>query len=280
MHSRELVELAALVAIHAPAMVRESRGVPQASIEQYWVASKCRIDRWLRLLRRLADAGAELPVPAALAWPRVRPVLEEILVSELLTRVWTAASAAFDSQRGDQDLEPIARNIFSAHLDARRRLLQLICDGRAIARPHADRLNRLRRRLERWNDMLLSHLSPLVAIDEFAFDPERARDFADDLRRDMAADQGALTCQLMSASLRNSLASDLADRTPNADLNRRLGSAVLGCFQPNEDPPGLARSFWLDRIARTTNDAQGLIDELLGLDALTPGKLRESQGIF
>src|SRR5262245_47896599 len=96
MHVRELVELAALVAVHSPAFARQGNAVPQPAIEQYWVASKCRIERWLRLLRRLTDAAGQLPQPAALAWPRVLPALEEILASEILSRIWTAAAVAHD----------------------------------------------------------------------------------------------------------------------------------------------------------------------------------------
>src|SRR5687768_7734541 len=96
MHVRELVELAAIVAIRPPDLARRVATAPQAAIEQYWVASKCRIERWLRLLRRLADAGGQLPLPATLTWPRVQPALEEMLASELLTRIWTAAAVACD----------------------------------------------------------------------------------------------------------------------------------------------------------------------------------------
>ena len=132
MHARDLVELAALVAVHSPVLIHGAGRVPRASIEEYWIASRCRLDRWTRLLRRLADAGTQVPLPAPLHWTRVRPVVEEILASELLTRLWTAASAAYDRRRDDEQLAPVARNVFQGHLEARRRLLQLIADGRAI----------------------------------------------------------------------------------------------------------------------------------------------------
>jgi hypothetical protein len=43
MQSRELVELAALVAVHSPLIVGGSGDVAQSASEQYWTASKCRI---------------------------------------------------------------------------------------------------------------------------------------------------------------------------------------------------------------------------------------------
>ena len=75
--------------------------------------------------------------------------------------------------RGEDDLSPAARNIFAGHLDARRRLLTLLTDGRAIELPNAVRLNHLRRRVERWTDLLLAHTSGWTDVSEFAFEPAR-----------------------------------------------------------------------------------------------------------
>ena len=161
-------------------------------------------------------------------------MLEEILASELLTRLWTAAAAAYDAARGDQELSPVARNIFSGHLDARRRLLALLADGRVILLPEAVQLNHLRRRVERWTDMLLAHLAPLIDIEEFAFEPARARDFAEDLDHESAHAETRFTSQLVLVSLRASFADGLSDRSPNADLNRRIGAAILGAL-PRRD---------------------------------------------
>jgi hypothetical protein len=267
MHARELAELAALVAIHSPVIVQGAGRVPHTSNEQYWAASKCRLDRWGRLLRQLTAATTEPQLPATLAWPRVRPVLEEILATELLTRLWTATAAAYDASRSDQDLEPIARNIFIGHLDARRRLLGLLADGRVIKLPEAVQLNHLRRRVERWTDMLLAHLAQSIDIAEFAFEPDRAREFAEDLDREAAQAERRFTCQLVLASLRASFADGLAERTPNGDLNRRIGAAILGTFREEiTDSTGLVKSLWLERLSRTASDTEGMIEELLRLD--------------
>src|SRR3954469_14933553 len=161
MHVRELAELAALIAVHWPSIVRGGVQIPPGLNEEYWSASKCRLDRWSRLLRPLAATTDSALLSPALAWPRVQPVLEEILVSELLTRIWTAAAAAYDAQAVEDELEGVARNVFAGHLDARRQLLGLLADGGVIPADEVSRLNHLRRRVERWTDMLLAHLSPL-----------------------------------------------------------------------------------------------------------------------
>jgi hypothetical protein len=268
MHVRELVELAAVVAVHGPVFARQGHAVPQAAIEQYWVASKCRIDRWLRLLRRLTDAAEQLPIPAPLAWPRIQPVLHEILAGELLTRIWTAAAVAHDENRADENLAPIVRNIWLSHLDVRRRLLQLVADGRALDPDKSQSLDQLRRRMDRWCDMLLAHLSPLIDTMEFAVDAARARDFADDLTPHASTAERTLTCQIVQASLSASLAQALDDRSPNNDLNRKIAAAILACMPESLLASGeIAGSLWLERMSRTAAGAQEMIDELMRLES-------------
>src|SRR5262245_7110062 len=135
MHARELAELAALVAIHTPILIEGGGTIEPDCNQQYWSASKCRLDRWGRVLRNLQTAAGEVQLPATLAWPRVRPVLEEILASELLTRLWTAMSVAYDATHGPDELSPVARNVFASHFEARTRLLGLMADGRVITLP-------------------------------------------------------------------------------------------------------------------------------------------------
>jgi hypothetical protein len=267
MHARETAELAAWVAVHSPALVRGAGRAPYSACEQYWSASKCRLERWRRLLGQLVEAANQPLRPAPFAWPRIRPVLEEILTSELLTRIWTAASTAYDAARQDQDLEPIARNIYSGHLDIRRRLLGLMTDGRTLSGREVEALDQLRRRVERWGDMLLAHLADEVPIEEFAFDAERACDFAVDLDRRAAHDERDFTTQLMFASLRASFSTGLSDRSPNSDLSRKIGSAVLACFRDElAISSGLSPALWLERICRTASDTEDWIDELMQLD--------------
>ncbi len=268
MHSRELVELAALVAVHAPVFVRRADRPPQTLIEEYWAASRCRLDRWTRLLKRLADASTEIARPAALAWSRIAPALEEILASELLVRIWTAAATAHDRARDDTEIEPVARSIFNGHEEARRRLLHLMADGRVLDETETDALELVRRRAERWCDMLLAHLARDIDITQFAFDPARAIEFAEDLDYETTTTDRHFTAQLVLGSLKASFDSCLSERSPNYDLNRRIAAAILGCFgeQLFEADDSLS-PLWLDRMHETADSAQGLLDELAAFDS-------------
>jgi hypothetical protein len=267
MHVRELAELAAAVALHGRALVAGSEEIGLHNQEEYWAASKCRLDRWGRLLRRLAEAARLSVRPPALQEERVRPVLEEIFASELLTRLWTAVACGYDAARGRAECGPVARNIWSGHLEARRRLLALLADGRVITLPEALRLNKVRRRVERWTDMLLGYLVGVVPVDEFCFEPGRARDFAQDAQDGKGKTLQSVQQQIVLVSLRASLEGCLGPGSCNRDLNRRIGGAILRMLaDARVDAAALVPSLWLERIEHGASEAETLLARLWQLE--------------
>ena len=268
MHARELVELAAIVSAHGPVLVRGTGQLSATSMEQYWTASKCRLDRWGRSLKGFVSYAEEAGEQRRRAqWPLVRGVLEEILTGEVLTRVWTAVLCAHDRHHGSNAAEPIARSVLVGHLEARHRVLTLLVRSPVIDAEGAVKLNHLRRRTERWADLLVGYLVGLEEVSQFAVDPARARDFAEDLRYRSNLRGGRQAWPLVLASLRAAFGEGLCAVSPNADLNARIASSILACFQAELfDSTGLFRSLWLMRLANVTNDAQGMVEELLALE--------------
>jgi hypothetical protein len=268
MHARQLVELSALVAAHGPLLVGHEASLPPRGIEQYWVASKNRLERWNRTLKQLAVKAAACCSAADRLL--VRGVCEEILTGEVLTRVWSAVLVAYDRQRGTDMAEPIARSVLLGHLEARHRVLTLLVSGPGVDAEEAVKLNRLRRRSERWTDLLVGRLAQQFAVSEFAVDPDRARQFAEDLCRQSRREDGRLAWSLIEASLRAAFRQGLAAASPNADLNAAIAASILSCF-PAEvfDGSGLFPSAWLVRLTRITSDTQGLIADLLSMDGGT-----------
>ena len=203
MHARELIELAALVAAHGPVLVRTSGRISETSLKQYWIASKTRLDRWgwtLRSVSGEADETDRASKPSQGALPR--GTLEEIITGEALTRVWAAVLSAHDRFRGTHQAEPIAQSVLSGHLEARHRVLTLLVSGPPVDVGQAVRLNRLRCRAERWTDLLIGHLLGVEDVSRFAVEPDRAREFADDLRSRSRMKRGRHTWPLLLASLR------------------------------------------------------------------------------
>ena len=106
MHARELVELASILSAQGPVLVRETTQLSGQGVQQYWTASKCRLNRWTRRLRSFADGGkAAGDAARPVQWTLVRSQLEEILTGEVLTRVWTAVLCLYDRRRGGGDFE-------------------------------------------------------------------------------------------------------------------------------------------------------------------------------
>lgn len=264
MHARELAELAALVSTHGPVFIRSGLPMSERNIEDYWVASKSRLDRWGRTLKQITTRAAEQgQLSPGAQETQVRGVVEEVFTSEMLTRVWAAVSCAHDRKLAADLAEPIARGVLIGHLEARHRVLTLLLQGSVVSSELGIKLNRLRRHTERWTDMFVGYLTGLEDVAEFAIDPDRARDFAEDLHFQSQMPGGRHAWPLIQASLRWSFDKGLTAASPNGDLNARIAQSILGCFQPELfDGTGQFHTLWLDRLTNTADDAQGMLDEL------------------
>jgi hypothetical protein len=269
MQTAELVELAVVIVRQAPTLPLVESTVGLGGIENYWAASKCRFDRWGRTLKQLGDGDRQAFEAGGAT---VRGLIEEILGSEVLTRVWTAVVAAFDRKRGTQDNDIVVRSVYIGHLEMRHRVLKLLCEGTSLPWRDAVDMNRLRRRTELWTDMLLAPLSARGEAREFAFEPDRLRQFADDLSPGGAvAADGCDPAGFLEISVQAAAKSSLRTRSPNDDLNRSVASAVLEAFPSHLfDAHGLFRSIWMLRLAATADDTQRLIDELFHCESLPP----------
>ena len=284
MQAAELVELAAVVARQAPTMLRAREDFRVVGIEDYWSASKCRFDRWGRTLGRLRRGETpvfdDLPNGSSPGYKTlgqrssgtVRGLLEEILASEVLTRVWTAVVAAFDRRREMRDNEIVVRSVYVGHLEMRQRVLQLLVGGPGLDTGEAVVINRLRRRAELWTDLLLAPLAAAHAIEEFAFEVERLRSLADEYRRPRRLEESSVDAvRFASSTLQSAVAHALSTPSPNADLNAQVAGAILGALPAEQfDSCGVLRSLWMMRLSTTADDTQRLLDELFHHTPSTP----------
>ncbi len=264
MHVRELVELGALVATHGSTFLQHSSVLSQRHMEQYWLASRCRHDRWFQALRgyEQTDQLGKLK-----QWPYVQAIIEEVLVGELLTRTWTAVGCSFDKQHETSHFEPIVRNVLAGHTEARNRSLHTLLNGQGFAVEEGVRLNRLRRQTERWTDMMLGHLASEIDIEEFAFEPDLARDFAADLCDEKRSATDETAWKITLTSLRAAYHNALSDPSPHAELNQRIAASVLACFHCDLfNSIGRFESHWTLRLDQVADDTQGLVEDLILLE--------------
>jgi hypothetical protein len=276
--ARQLVELAALVATHGAAVMRAAPQLSTSGLQQYWSASKCRLDRWGRFLKELSRREPLSPEDCHDGSAEARAWLEEIFVSEALTRVWAAVALAHDRLHGSDLAESVVRSVLLGHGEARHRAMRFLPDERRITAEDANCVDRLRRRVDRWIDLLVAHVqyqvrccgrTSNVDVCELAIDPVRARDFADDLSHQSGVPGGQHVWSLAIASLRAAFSFGLGEGSPNADLNYALAASVVACFSPELfDSTGAFHSLWILRLINRASDVQGMIDDLLRADDL------------
>jgi hypothetical protein len=271
MHARDLIEIAALVAYHGPQVIAGARTLAPSPLEQYWAVSKCRFENWNRTLKAHTSATARRgPAPLDDALD-LRATLDEIFISEILLRVWTTVLVGRDRAMRTGVDEPLARNVFESHLEARHRALKLLVGTNTFTTPQAVAINKLRRRAERWSDMLVGGLLGECDAPEFAVDADRALDFADDLAFRRRLPGGRHAWKLTLVSLRGAFQKGVCPIAANPDANARITASILGCL-PGElfDSTGLLKSLWMMRLSAVASDAQGLIDDLLHGEAPSP----------
>ncbi len=279
MHARELVELAAVAAVHGPALIAGNGRLSDAGLELYWVASKCRLDRWGRSIKSLSQPQAAWPWgTAAPRHSQLEAVIEEVLASEVLTRVWTALLAGYDRSRRRQDCEYFGKGIYLGHLEARNRVLKLLLTGPGVSTAQAVRLNRLRQQVERWSDLLVGCLTAVCDVAEYAPHPDRAREFAADLGGAGGMAQAPLRWQMTIASLRLTFLTAFESDAANPDSNSRVAASILRALESDcFDSTGLFPSLYVTRLEHLGRDTELLIHDLFQpVDPWQAGELDES----
>jgi len=237
--------------------------LPAAALEQYWTASKCRLDRWGRALKTISQRSGDLEM--RLPESAAGGVLEEILLSEVLTRVWTGVVVGHARKLGHHECESLARSVYQGHLEARHRVMKLLVEGPGVDSLEALRLNRLRRRAESWIDLLLARLLRMHELSEFAIDARRSLEIAEQLGwRHFPADSRNRGSDLLFASLRAAFRQVLGGPNPNADVSQKIIESILACFASEAfDSTGLFKSQWMLRAERPTPEAPVTLAELL-----------------
>jgi hypothetical protein len=278
MHARDLAQLAAR-------LVLESTDPPTAAdttvelAKQYWTASKCRLESWQRALRIFA-ADLQADDPWHNPWPATEVVIQEILISEILTRVWTAVLIHRDASTSSNELSGVAHSVFISHMEVSNQALRLLMaqdDNRLAA---VQTLNTQRRRWERWTDLLLGCLPEDEIARRFAHNRDRMLDFARDRRHQSPAARHQAD-QLLLASLTAELRKSSQRLSANPELNRQIAAGVMA-FLPAEqfDSTGLPKPEHQIRMEQTLAETDGFIREFQRHYLPEPLDAAPGRGVF
>lgn len=246
-NSRQMVELAALVSARSPDLLQAGWPLPEDAAEDYWSAHKTRHAGWMTTLEQFRSLTShEHGTRYMPLWRRTHRTVEEILCAEVLTRVWGATLVAYDRKWGDGRLEPIVRSVMGDQLDARNHAMRLLLDVAVIPWDEAAELDGLRRRTQRWIDLLVAPLLLDHDVEHFAFDPERSTDFAEAFAVGDAGENSAIAWSVLMPSLR--LVFRRLDRpAPHWQSNQRIARAIIRCFPHGLLPPGYGERTCLSR---------------------------------
>jgi len=265
MHASQLAQIGSWIAVHAPTLIFGNSSPKELVSVDYWTASKCRIQHWnaaLDIFEEDLRSGTTNHDP----WPAIRTVVEEIFVSEFLTRIWSAAVMAHDTYQESDELFGLAHSVHISHIESRNRAMRMLLGSQALNEQEFDRLNLLRRKVERWTDIFLARVTDISIGKMFAFNEKRVIDFYDEIEESSPVMQHRRN-QLLIASFAAELMEFQSQWAANPKLNRKISSSLLACFPSDRfDSLGLPKSFGMVLLEKTQHDTQLLVDRLLELD--------------
>jgi len=207
--------------------------------------------------------------------------LQEILLTEVLSRVWAATCTVLDRRRGRDEAGPIAGSVLAGHFESRNRVLSLLVNGYGLGTEDAVRLNRCRLHAERWTDMLLSFLSRPEEVDAFAFDTARVQEWSNQSGTGLVVQRRSPNGSLAAAALACVAREGQTEPTANEDLNQQIGASLLACL-----PSGLFDSLGpfpsaLQRcLSRVAPDTSGPLPIPAQSAAAPPTVVRDTGGWF
>jgi hypothetical protein len=270
MHSVLIADLAALASQHGPAIVRAYEEVPPEAVVQYWSTSRSRMELWHQALMRYRTAQRSGDSVAMRTWWHEHlVVMEEVLVTDMLTRVIAALAIGLDESSDREDeVSPVTHCIHLSHLDASNRVHRMMIRGRGSSVQDAVRLNRLRRGVERWTDAFIGRMSyQSPSTIQYAFDLGRAEQFALETRSYPCGPARDTAAWLMNAAMHDMLQRRTSPEPALPEANRAVATSVLMMMRPEYfDSVGVLKSLWMNRLTAGSSRADRIIDELMAAD--------------
>ena len=265
MHAIELANIANWAAFNSNLIIQGSETISASTCNEYWSQSKCRQNRWMTALK-VFEKDIQSENENHNPWPAIEIVIQEIFLSEMLTRVWSAIMIIHDEVCQSDELGNIAHSIHIGHVESKNRAMRLLLVDPTSNSETFDRLNKLRRKVERWTDLLLGQLPQPEVASQFAFQTNRVKDFGEE---NLSFTSSQSTARQMIFA--NSMPEDLrqfANRFPaNPEINRRIAAGILNCFSADRfDSLGLPKSIQRIWLEKTTLDTQLYLESLASLD--------------
>lgn len=245
-----LTEVAALMAAHNRLFIEQSQEIPNSVIGDYYILSRNRFNRWMRDLNDL-ESGLAVREPLDLIGvtstrAATRSIAEQILVNEMMARVWTILLISRDCRQGNDRTHAIAHNVFLGHLSIRHKALSVCLTDERMSAQDMIAVDKLRAATERWTDLLCCHLLQEFDLWQYAFDKTRAQEFLRDRMEQKSLNPRSQAWILILAGMRHSFPDSEGLAAPIHEDDRAIARLMLSSF-PENSPE---MSFWMSSKLR------------------------------
>jgi hypothetical protein len=228
-----MVELTGIVSAHSPNLIEAPGPLFEDAVHRYADWSQIRIRNWLSALDELPRDIMAIPVGLrALIWEQAEITFVDILAGGLVARVWGAVLTACDRSRRTVAAEKVARSVMAGQRQAQQGVLRVLVDGPHLERERVAALDKLRRTIERWTDLLLGHLVRHYALADFACDLDRALDFGEEQLRESWGPRRNSIWDLYFICLRSGFSGRRLPGGIQGIWREELLDSILGCFRP------------------------------------------------
>lgn len=234
MHAITLAELASTF-VGVASTILKQRCVPtHEAAQSLWTIHRSRCDEWNYRLASHREAMNRIGASArAKSWHDVMPVLQEILLTEPLTRTLACFASQLEELKVSDEFSPLLHSNLVSHIEARHRCLNLIVFGQGLSVESSVRLNRLRKHLETYSDSLLALLPTATTVEGYCFDSRAILNERLETGRIADTSDGKwlqLHLQSLERQLWQNLQCDIDWRAANGRLNHRFSQAVIALW--------------------------------------------------
>ncbi|MBX3436677.1 MAG: hypothetical protein KF861_04240 [Planctomycetaceae bacterium] len=258
MNLRQTAELAAYASMRAEGLIQRPAPVSTESLHGYWKASQIRLKCWFAGLRAASCVTAFGQQRSAQQLSNRVRLSRSILVAEMLTRTWSTVLQSRDVFHRDDRTGDLVRNVFRGQREARNEVLQLMADETCLPAAEAASLDRLRRRIERWTDMLLGPLAAKYGVTEFAYDIDRALETTLSNSHDRPLNENDAARQLMHVGLSRAIPAETGGDRVIAALDATVAQTIFSAISPGRSqstPPADARTVTQDNVSAPPHGA-------------------------
>ncbi len=240
-----LTEVAALMAGHHRLFIEQSDELPNQVVGDYYILSRNRFNRWMKDLQDL-QSGVEVRDPQKLmelasSRSAARSLAEQIMVNEMLARIWTMMLVARDRLHGLDRVRPLAHNVFLGHLSIRHKSLHVCLTDESMTAADTNAIDKLRSSTERWTDLLCCQLMDDFDLWQYAFDKDRALEFLRDREEQRSLSHSSQAWVLILAGMRHSFPDTDGLAAPIHHDDRALARLMISSF-PKQAPE---MAFWM-----------------------------------